>query len=53
MGLYIYIHNVACRLKGGISESERKSIARQRLGNQVSCIIVWVSIKHVHVATHT
>jgi hypothetical protein len=30
-------------LKAGISESERPSIARQRLGNLVSCIIVWVT----------
>jgi hypothetical protein len=44
---------VACRLKAGISESERPSIARERLGNQVSCIIVWVTIKRVYVATRT
>jgi hypothetical protein len=31
--------NVACRLKAGILESERASIARQRLGNNVSYII--------------
>jgi hypothetical protein len=30
-------------LKAGISKSERLSIARQQLGNQVSCIIVWVT----------
>jgi hypothetical protein len=30
------------------SESERSSIATQRLSNQVSCIIVWVTIKHVY-----
>jgi hypothetical protein len=47
------INIVACRLKAGISESERTFIARQRLGNQVSCIIVWVTIKHVHVARLT
>jgi hypothetical protein len=41
-------------LKAGIiSESDWPSIARQRLGNQVSCIIVWVTIKHVHTTTHT
>jgi hypothetical protein len=40
-------------LNTGISESERPSIARQRLGYQVSCIIVWVTIKHVHTTTHT
>jgi hypothetical protein len=36
---------VACRLKAGISESDRKSVARQRRGNHVSCIIVWMTIK--------
>jgi hypothetical protein len=35
----------------GISESERPSIARQRLCNQVSCIIVWVT-KHVQTTMH-
>jgi hypothetical protein len=44
---------VACRLKARISESERTSIARQRLGNHVFCIIVCVTSKHVHVATRT
>jgi hypothetical protein len=43
---------VVCRLKAGISESERASIARQCLGNHVSCITVWVT-KHVHMATYT
>jgi hypothetical protein len=32
---------VACLLKAGISESTRTSIARQWLGNHVSCITVW------------
>jgi hypothetical protein len=41
----------ACRLKAEISESELKFIARQRLSNNLSCIIVWVTIKHVHVTT--
>jgi hypothetical protein len=41
--LYIRIYIVACCLKGGISESEWPSIARQRLGKQVSSIIVWVT----------
>jgi hypothetical protein len=40
-------------LKAGISESKRPSIARQRLGNQVSCIISWVTSKHVHTTTQT
>jgi hypothetical protein len=31
------LHTVACRLKAGISESERASIARQRPGSHVSC----------------
>jgi hypothetical protein len=44
---------VGCRLKAGKSESGQMSIARQWLGNHVSCIIVWVTIKHVHVATRT
>jgi hypothetical protein len=42
---------VTCRLKAGISESERASIASQRLGSYVSsaarsseCIVVWVTI---------
>jgi hypothetical protein len=30
-----YESTVACRLKAGISESERASIARQRLGSHV------------------
>jgi hypothetical protein len=38
--------------RAGISESERPSIARQRLGNQISCINVWVTIKRVHATTH-
>jgi hypothetical protein len=42
---------VARRLKAEISESEQTFIARQRLGNHVSSIIGWVTIKHVHVAT--
>jgi hypothetical protein len=46
-------HIVACRLKAGISETERTSISRQRLGTHFSFIIVWVTIKHVHVATRT
>jgi hypothetical protein len=33
-------------LKVRISESELPSIARQLLGNQVSCIIVWVTRSH-------
>jgi hypothetical protein len=36
-----------------ISESEWPSISRQRLFNQVFCIIIWVAIKHVHTTTHT
>jgi hypothetical protein len=40
-------------LKAGISEPKLPSIARQRLGNQVSCIIVWVTIKHVYTTTDT
>jgi hypothetical protein len=39
-------------LKAEISELERPSIARQWLGNQVSCIIFWVAIKHVRTTTH-
>jgi hypothetical protein len=35
------LHIVAGRLKAGISESERTSIARERLGNDFPCIIVW------------
>jgi hypothetical protein len=42
---------VAYRLQAGISESERPSIVRQRLGNQFSCIIVWVTMKGVHATT--
>jgi hypothetical protein len=47
------IYTVASRLKPGISESERESITRQRLGNHVSCIIACETIKYVHVATRT
>jgi hypothetical protein len=43
---------VACCLKAGISESEWPSIARQRLFNQVSCVIVWVTTKHIHATPH-
>jgi hypothetical protein len=35
----VMIYNVACRLKAGISESQRASIARQRPGSHVSCTI--------------
>lgn len=34
--LRLFRYNVACRLKAGISESERGFIARQRPGNHVS-----------------
>jgi hypothetical protein len=44
---------VACRLKVGKSESEQTSIARQRLGDHVFCIIVWMKIKNIQVATPT
>jgi hypothetical protein len=40
-------------LKAGISESEQPSIARQRLRNHISCIIVWVTIKHVRMTMYT
>jgi hypothetical protein len=50
--MYIPIHIVTCGLNAGILEPEEPSIARQRLGNQVSCIIVWVTIKRLHAATH-
>jgi hypothetical protein len=42
---------MACCLKVGIPESERPSIAKQRLGNQVSCLCD--KLKHVHTTTHT
>jgi hypothetical protein len=65
--LYIYSHDhieslshrvpvkvdiVGCRLKAGMSELERMSTVRQRLGNHISCIIAWVTNtftwQHVH-----
>jgi hypothetical protein len=39
---------VVCCLIAGISESQRMPMSRQRLGNHVSCIIVWVTHSHVN-----